>query len=365
MSNSPNIAGVAVRPPWKRVTAAMKSLAAIADAETQPESERRFEQFLDRAEKSGEYRDAAFAAAQALRDLDTLDAGEAAYLFQSLYDLGSDEYHDNDAELQRRLNELVDWTLHAGDAAKQGTAAAQAKWHEEQLHAAIARRMKELEAEFHRARGEFGLAEMLLDRPEAYGLLCAEGSLTLVDDKPPEAVDVQSDPDPRTVVRISERIVGLSATENSREAVREWHAFVDVMWNEGVPSGVAAVQTVRELGVITYEESLGLLDSIVSDVVLELRDVDRECARLTRAMTAIERTHGLSATQTFPEGTQPKEWLALQERLDLRWDGMMATHLRRFGEHRMANLLMENRVEYQRIVDEVSVGAWGVIEGSG
>ena len=40
----------------------------------------------------------------------------------------------------------------------------------------------------------------------------------------------------------------------------------------------------------------------------------------------------------------------------------MANCLRQFGEHRSANLLLENPAEYERLVNEVSVGAWGAPE---
>src|ERR1041384_4259226 len=91
----------APRPRHKLVSAAMKLLTAVAEAETRGEAQKRFDQFMDRAAHSTERSDAGFAAAQALRDLDLLDSAEAASVFFQLCDQWIEEILDADEEYQR------------------------------------------------------------------------------------------------------------------------------------------------------------------------------------------------------------------------------------------------------------------------
>lgn len=73
-------ADVAARPSWSAVRAAMKLLTAVADARTTVQAERRFDQPYFRVQKSIAFTNAAYVAAQVLRDMDVLSQGEPIYV---------------------------------------------------------------------------------------------------------------------------------------------------------------------------------------------------------------------------------------------------------------------------------------------
>jgi hypothetical protein len=61
-------------------------------------------------------------------------------------------------------------------------------------------------------------------------------------------------------------------------------------------------------------------------------------------------------------GAELFEYLALRKLVERRSDRIQATCLRRLGEHELANLLIEDRAEYERLRVGALPGAWG---GSG
>jgi len=71
-------------------------------------------------------------------------------------------------------------------------------------------------------------------------------------------------------------------------------------------------------------------------------------------MAAIEAASG-----PIVDGAEPVEYRALQQLVKRRGDGTHATYLRRLGEHELANLLIEDPAEYERIRDGALPGAWG------
>ena len=324
----------------------MTLLTAVANAVTAAEAEKRFDQFLFRVEKTAEYAEAGFAAAQALRDLETIEPFEAAYVFESIYDVLADEIEGNDAELAALVQAYVDVLL----ASEQARARARA---------ADTLRRAELRAEFLEARGEWTLATMLLEQQDAYADMCAEGTISLVEGKQSPDVGIPPHPNRQTTALIGERIIALAATETGPETLQQWHALVDALRDDDPASGVAAVRTMREIGVLSFEESIGLIDEIVGGLAINAIDADRDCARWERQMAAIKKASGVGEDGNFPPGAEPFEWKALEARRERRTDRIMAVCLRRYGEHRMANLLIENPAEYSRIQNDVSIGAWG------
>src|SRR5579884_876797 len=114
MPRSTRRADTVVRPDWKRVRAAMRRLTAVAEAETIEEAEHRLDRFVDRVTMSPEDTEAAFAAAQTLRDLGTFDLAEAACVFDLVYEVAEEDYEDADPELQRILKTVSDIGLRAG-----------------------------------------------------------------------------------------------------------------------------------------------------------------------------------------------------------------------------------------------------------
>ena len=328
------------------MAAATTLLTAAANAVTCADAERRFDQFLDRVEKSADYAEAGFAAVQALRDLQEIQPFEAAYIFQSIYEVLAEGIEDADAMAKALLQEHVD--------AFSDTVEAQ-----ERAEALSRRRRLELEAEFLRARGEETLAAMLLDTPDEHAAFCAEGVISLIDGKESPDEGIRAHPDARATGLIGERIAALAATETGAEAYARWMALSQALSQDDPASGVSAVQALRDIGVLSFEESVGLVDDIVSGLAERHVEADRDCMRWEREMFELRKAAGLDDHTSFPPGEEPFELRALAARLDRRSHRILAVCLRRYGEHRMANLLIANPAEYHRIASRVSVGAWG------
>src|SRR5690242_15004117 len=194
-------------------------LAAVANADSAQLAERRFDRVLDRAERSSEASEAAWAAAQRLRDLDDIDTAEAAYVFHSIFDLHAEALCKADREYQRVVKAYV--------ASLQKESSGDAR--SEQFTAKLTRRTYAIESEFLAARGESALAALCRDDSEAFELLCAEGSLTLTEDKPPADEGRVAPASEAVAARIGERILALAATETIREALREQQALYHVI----------------------------------------------------------------------------------------------------------------------------------------
>ena len=350
MPRSTRRADSVVRPDWKRVRSAMRRLTSVVEAETIEEAERGLDRLIDRVTASPENTEAAFAAAQTLRDLGTIDLAEAACVFDLLYEADEEDYEDADPELQRILK-----TVSRAAPRSEAAAADDIK----RFHQAVSRRMDELRSEFHRARGEHAIAALILRDEAEYHTLVATGYDSLVCDKPSADESLSVEPDPKKVAVLCERIIALAASETGRETYQQWEALVDASDLRDPASDVAAVRNVRTLGLVTEHEAMNLIHAFLDAAFVAAISADRPCAALRRAMEALEHAHGLAEGTSFPEGEAPFEWRVLESRLERRAEGVMACCLRRHGEHAMANLLVEHRAEYYRIVDELGIGAWG------
>lgn len=340
---------VPVAPPDDKLVARFaKYLAAVARAEFAPLADRRFDRFLGRAERSPEGTEAAWAAAQRLRDLDEIDPAEAAYVFNSIFDVHAEALCTADREHQRLLKEhLAAWEKDASSAERS----------HDQLMEQLMLRSRAIECEFFAARGESALAALCRDDPDAFGLLCAEGALTLVEDKPTEDEGRVTPGSQTAAARIGERILALASTETVRDALRENEALYRAMDGGDPASGVTAVREMRELGAITALEAHGLIDEIVGGVTANMQEADREWSRIDRTLRSHRKALGLDIMDPWPED-RSFETLVLEYRQERRSERLMVMNLRRFGEHELANLLLTDPDEYERRRQESAVGAW-------
>jgi hypothetical protein len=344
-----------VTPPnTRRVEVAKARLVVVTASESATTAARRFDRVMDRASQSLEHMEATFRAAQALRDVGTIDQAEAAHIFSGLYSVWEEVYEKNDPVTQKLLSSHIE-EIERAESTSQSREASINKHLDRLL-----RRGRELESIFHRVRGEISLSHMILENQEQYRDLCTAGEASLLhaEDFLPDT-DVAAEPDAQRVALITERIISLAATETGRETLRAWHAFAEAELAGDAASSVAAVQRVRELGLVSADEAVGLMDTVLTGVMSTAIEVDRECARLQRAIDAVRARHGLDHNGRLPNGAEHPEWTYLDRQRERRGNGIMADCLRRFGEHRSANLLVENPAEYDRLVNEVSVGAWG------
>src|SRR5437764_1045977 len=110
------------RPDHKHVMAMAELLASVARATRPKAAERRMDRFLSRVEGSVEAADAAFAAAQVLRDMQVIDAGEAAFVFQEVYACWEEKYQAGDPVYRRARKELDRAIRNAKDSEEQDAA---------------------------------------------------------------------------------------------------------------------------------------------------------------------------------------------------------------------------------------------------
>ena len=331
------------------VATATRLLRNAVERESAEASDREIDHFLSRATESTELTEAAFAAIQTLRDLATLDHAEAAWLCGELFDGRLESYVDHDPTLRRAEKLHIDaYVRHARASGNQKAACLPVL---EATEAAYHARESEAKAAFHRARGEERLAEMILADPEAYAELCAEGEFRLIDEKRLYPSPVMGTADPKKAALIAERILAYGSLE-APEMFRQCSMINDTAPPEDAASAIAAVQNLRSLGAISEAEAAYLVDNSLAGTFMKAWGADRECVRLRREMEAIDRANAAPVRRWIGDGHEPFEWKVLNAEFERRATRLMAFWLRRYGEHRLANLVLERPDEYHQLVDE-------------
>lgn len=312
------------------IATAMRRLEAAARASTAEEVDQRLDRFIVRGARSPERLDAAFAATQTLRDLELINADEAAYVLSELCSAYVERTSKSNPlgkvpETEAEVTRLLDLSR---------------------------RRDEAVMAALLRERGEVALADMLLNNADAYGTLCAEGEISLMMDIPDGESGPVSVKDPKQMAAVSERILGSLSSEMGAGWYDAWRAMTSAINDGGSASAVPAVQNLRDLGAISFEESLALIDMMVDSEVVEALEADREARRLAHAIESLEAR--LKESPPADGDTDPR--VAEREHLSRmsmrRYDRWQAVCLRRHGEHRMANLLIADPAQYDRIRDE-------------
>jgi hypothetical protein len=191
---------------------------------------------------------------------------------------------------------------------------------------------------------------------KAYGELRVNGEFSLVGDKPSRSELAAQRASRPSASPVFERVLAIAATESLREHLESWSALIDALRDSDVPQAVAAIQSARDLGAISFDDSLGLIDVAVDPLVGNELELDREYHRLERASEECARRLGIDFGDGAADDVRPFEWRVLEHQRCRRADGVTAVVLRRFGEHRMANLLLANPEEYARLRDDHIVG---------
>jgi len=127
-----------------------------------------FDTLLDRVKRSLAYTDAAFAAAQALRDSNVIEPAGAVWVFDTFWNVWKVRFQDTDAEVQREKVRLK--ARCRKNPSRSDVEASLAAY-----EALLDRVGWEMMIEFYRARGEAGLADLALSDPEGYASVCMEG----------------------------------------------------------------------------------------------------------------------------------------------------------------------------------------------
>src|SRR5258708_17650798 len=260
-----------VDPKWMRKVA--RRLTSAVGARYGNLTDIRLDRIWQWASRSSRNIEAAFAAAQMLRDLETIDRAEAAYLFSVLYD-------------RYRRKENDDLYEAAGEAFLDGV--------EIELVRAAERAARRTTADvFYRERGEEELADLVLHERTLYGQLCADGEHSLFEGKPKSKAEMGPPELPAPPCDLAERIVALAATESGRDRVPARAAAYEAVGQADPAATVAAIQSVRAIGGITFDESVGLLEAAIEPIVGAELESDREYHRLQRAVEEFNRRHGI------------------------------------------------------------------------
>jgi hypothetical protein len=321
------------------VRRAVRRLTAGIEAPNAELADARLDRMTRWGARSPRNTNALFAAVQMLRDLGAIDLAESAYLLNGMFDdIVWRELHDDktDPDLARAIEDGVDINL------------VTAAMHEQER--------ARMEA-WYRDRGEEDLAAILAKDFEAYTELCVAGQISLIDDKPSREEQKPQRDDTAAAALLAERILALSGSESVADWHRAWKQLCDAMRDVDAATAIPAIQSLRAVGGISFEESFVLVDMVVTDEVSATMDADREYYRLRRELDEVERSLGISYEPGVPDETRPLPWQILNQRLNRRFDGLTAIALRRYGEHRMASLLIDKPDEYQRIRDESRIGA--------
>jgi hypothetical protein len=316
-----------------RLRKALRQLKAGVRARSFEAADARLDRFAESATRSTEHMDAAVRAIQTLRDLEIIDRGEAAYLFSSLFGRALDEQRERNPAFDRAIDTGVELEL------------LWAAMHDERLAKELA---------YHRAYGEDELARMLKEQPDEYGLLAAHGQHSLLEDKP--TLKELKDPKPGLPVSaaLPERALAMLAAETTREWHPAWLALCEELRGADPAAAVAAIQSLREVGSISFEESLVLIDMAIEPIVDAKLERDREFHRLDRALEAAQVKYGIDYKE--PEASRPLEFRVIEFLRLRRADNITAVVLRQFGEHRMANLMTTDPEKFNEMRQDLSFG---------
>lgn len=220
-----------------------RQLRAVVNARSSERADNRLFRLFTRAVRSEEHIEAVFAAVQLMRDLDKIDRAEGAFILWRLFDqmLWNElctSKRKPDPDFDRAWREGVELDL---------------------IIAAENDRETVRAAAFLRDHGEEELADMLLNQPEEYEALWVEGEGTLIGDKPPEERPVEPATSPASAQVFSECILALATTESLKDWVQAWKAVCRASREVAPADAVAAIQSLREIGGISYEDSVSFI----------------------------------------------------------------------------------------------------------
>jgi hypothetical protein len=155
----------------------------------------------------------------------------------------------------------------------------------------------------------------------------------------------------RRIARASDRTDTRSVLESARRAIYTGDQ-AGIMW-------IVAAQQLEHEGEMPRPVAAYLVASFAEDTTVATWESDAQMTAISRRIDEIERAHGLRPGQYWRLGEGPPEWRAAEreweEAFDQRWQAL----LRRFGEHEMADLLEQDRHEFDRRVHEGEVALFG------
>src|SRR6202022_1568191 len=97
------------------------------------------------------------------------------------------------------------------------------------------------------------------------------------------------------------------ATETFKEWMAAWPVFCESLSSTDPASAVAAAPGLRDVGSISFNESLILIDMAIEPLVDDALEADREHHRLERAIEEFDRVHGIDLADGAAEESRPLE----------------------------------------------------------
>jgi len=331
-----------VKPGAADLRAARACIRKVLEAQSQGAAAEAFEAIWDCGFRSAARAEAVFAAAQELRDLGLVDEAESAAIFELAW-----------AErFQRVLFEDLDVgaadELRDADIEVPNTPEFEAR--ADEYH----RRSGPGLAAFLEARGESQLAGLVRADLSRFDRLCARGEFLLVKMKPADAPNLTEPPDAKRVAWASERILGiLGEPRQARGAALG--TFVLEMSPSDTMAAVAAVQELRECGLVSRGEAAGLLETFLLHAYIATLQADRELQRMVWDWPIAEPEEDGQGPRPFTVLELVRSPHPLDEglawRLGDRLYRVKASLLRQVGEHELANLALRERTRYARMVE--------------
>ena len=279
----------------RRVADTARKVIRLINAITRDEANERIGAWFLWA-KDGKDIDAAFRAVQILRDLDTIDPEEAAYLFAQLLRSGP--------VFMKLTDEAV---------------------------------------KYLRAHGESEIAALFVDDPALFRHALKSAADSLIERKPLDEDYRRRKDKPARVAVVGERVLALSASSAGPEREAAWAALMSAMKGVSIEARVRAVSRLKEVGALSRAEHAALVHHLSTERYVKLAQHDREYRRRFR-------TEGLGPERTpspltRPERTQESQLVPRSRRIHVAC-------LRQLGEHDLANLLLANSDAYDALVAE-------------
>ena len=139
-----------------------------------------------------------------------------------------------------------------------------------------------------------------------------------------------------------------------RDRLKKLMGYLDRLYDP-TEENIRRWQEWRDNGLVRPEVAFHVLSGILKGMVNEMEDKlsDEEPLKgLYDKEEAICKREGLESNdeyfETFVEGEEPKDWLAVRRKIQKVWAAHYAEMMRKHGEREMAELYLRDEAEYKR-----------------
>jgi len=298
----------------------------------------RWRRNIDRwTSRSTLHTEALFVAARTLRNDGVLSAGDAAYLFR--------ESFTKSANLPA-LDEVFSDTRYSEDTFCPDS---------------VSRELAREVADYHRARGEERIADLVVRSPNTWFDLCDAGRFSLTVMRPEVPGHVPIEPDPVRVAFFRDRMTAFAASEESRSP-EIWFTPGKRVTIDDVASGIGAARALRESGIVRSWVATFFIDTFIEGGLSDLFDDEPVWVRLCKLQSAPKPKDAAGRYEAAEPpyrrvdeclGWSRKAWVLLSDaysRMQNRAPALKAKWLERFGEPELAAMLLEQPTLYHRWV---------------